>query len=159
MIRNSLCLLFLLLSSSLIGQDVAITRKDSMNQGAPPRVTLGGYVDTYYGYDFNKPASGNRDYFVSMARHNEPSINLAYLDLRLTASRFRARLVPGFGSYMKTNYAAEPALMRNIVEASVGFRLSKRKDAWLEGGILSSPYTNEGVVSRDQLMYTRYFAP
>lgn len=123
------------------------------------KVTVGGYVDLYYGYDFSRPASGDRPYFVSSARHNEATVNLAFVDLKYTSANLRARLVPGFGTYMNANYAAEPGTLRNLVEANVGVRLSRTKEIWLDAGVLGSPYTNESAVSRDHLMYTRSFAP
>ena len=72
------------------------------------KVTVEGYIDAYYAYDFNKPVGGNRPYFVSMARHNEMTINLAFVDVKYSSSRLRARFVPGFGTYINANYAKEP---------------------------------------------------
>ncbi|PGH40009.1 MAG: hypothetical protein CRN43_05660 [Candidatus Nephrothrix sp. EaCA] len=56
---------------------------------------------------------------------------------------------------MNANYAAEPGTLKNIAEASVAVRLSKKRNYWMEAGVLSSPYTNESALSKDQLMYTR----
>jgi len=122
------------------------------------KVTIGGYIDTYYGYDFNKPASGDRPYFVSMARHNEVNINLAYVDLKYNASRLRARFIPGFGTYVNSNYAAEPGSLKNIMEGSIGVKISNTKNIWLDAGVLGSPYTNETAISKDHLMYSRSFS-
>jgi hypothetical protein len=118
-------------------------------------VEIGGYVDAYYGYDFNRPASGNRDYFVSSARHNEMSINLAFVDVKYNSSRLRARFAPGFGTYINANYANEPGSLKNIVEGSVGLRPFRNKNIWIDGGIIGSPFTPETPISKDQLMYTR----
>jgi hypothetical protein len=123
------------------------------------KVVVSAYIDSYYGYDFNRPASGERSYFVSMARHNEMTVNLAYVDVKYSSSRLRARFVPGFGSYINANYANEPGSFKNFIEASIGIRLSDKKNIWLDAGILGSPYTNESAISKDHLMYTRSFAP
>jgi hypothetical protein len=125
----------------------------------PGKLRIGGYLDTYYGYDFNRPSDGYLPYFVSSNRHNEVNINLAYIDLSYETSRTRARLTPAFGTYMEANYAAEPGLLKNLFEASVGFRPFENRNFWIDAGVLGSPYTNESAVSRDQLMYTRSFAP
>jgi len=122
------------------------------------QVTLEGYVDAYFGYDFNQPQDANRPYFVSANRQSEVNINLAYLSLKLTSDRVRATFTPGFGTYMNANYAAERTTLRNIVEANVGVKLFKHKDIWLDAGIISSPYTNESAISFDQLMYSRSLA-
>ncbi len=123
------------------------------------KITVNGYIDTYYGYDFNKPKSKDRPYFVSMARHNEFNINLAYIDVKYSSSRLRARFVPGFGTYINSNYSHEPGVLKNIVEGSIGIKLLPDKNIWLDVGVLGSPYTNESAISKDHLMYTRSFAP
>ncbi len=122
-------------------------------------ITLEGYADVYYGYDFSKPPGSDRPYFVNHHRHNEINVNLAYLSARYTAPRARAVFTPGFGTYMNANYAAERVTLRNIVEASVGVKLSRTKAVWFDAGVLSSPYTSETAVSFDQPTLTRSFAP
>jgi hypothetical protein len=123
------------------------------------KLSINAYIDAYYGYDFSNPPDGNRAYFVSMNRHNEFNINLAFVDVKYTSSRFRARFVPGFGTYINANYAQEPGVLKNIVEGYVGMKLAKNKEIWLDMGVLGSPYTNESAISKDHLMYTRSFAP
>lgn len=123
------------------------------------KVTIEGYIDTYYAYDFNKPVTGDRPYFVSMARHNELTVNLAFIGVKYSSSRLRGRFVPGFGTYINSNYAAENGSLKNIVEASAGVRLFKNKNVWLDAGVFGSPYTNESAISKDHLAYTRSFAP
>ncbi len=132
---------------------------DTLETTVIGHLAVGGYIDSYYGYDFNKPANGNVPYFVSSSRNNEFAINLAYIDLRYRSSNIRARFVPGAGTYMNANYAVEPGTLKNVVEANVGVRLSGKRDFWLDVGVLGSPYTNESAISKDHLMYTRSFAP
>lgn len=128
---------------------------DSLEIG---KVHIGGMVDTYYGYDFNEPQGASRPYFVSSGRHNEINVNLAYIDLKYKNNFVRAHLVPGFGTYVNDNYASEKGSLKNLVEASAGVKISKKKEIWVDAGILGSPYTNETPVSKDHLMYTRSLA-
>jgi hypothetical protein len=123
------------------------------------KLAIGGYLDAYYGFSTEKNTSQTVPNFVNMNRNNELNINLAYIDIRYTDSNFRVRFVPGFGTYMNANYATEPETLKNIVEGSVGFRLNKKRNVWLDAGVLGSPYTNESAVSKDHLMYTRSIAP
>ncbi len=123
------------------------------------KITIGGYVDTYFGGTLSKTENNNIPYFVSMARNNELSVNLAYLDLRYNTKNVRARVVPGFGTYMNANYSGEPVTLKNIVEASAGIKLSEKYNIWIDAGVLGSPYTNESAISKDHLMYTRSLAP
>jgi hypothetical protein len=122
-------------------------------------LSIGGYVDAYYGFNFSRPTTSDNPYFVSMNRHNEANINLAFLDIRYQSERVRARFVPGFGTYINANYSAEDGTIKNIVEGSVGYKLFSKKEIWVEAGVLGSPYTNESAISRDHLMYTRSLAP
>jgi hypothetical protein len=132
---------------------------DTLETTEKGHLAIGGYIDTYYGYSFNKPANGTVPYFVSSNRHDEMNINLAYIDLRYRSTNFRARFVPGFGTYMNSNYANEAGTLKNIVEATAGLRLSAKKNIWIDVGVFGSPYTNESAISKDHLMYTRSFAP
>lgn len=120
-------------------------------------LTIGGYVDAYYGYDFNEPRNQERAYFVSMARHNEMTVNLAYLSFRYEAANIRAVFTPAVGTYMNANYAAESLTLKNILEGYAGVKLGR--NVWVDAGVFGSPYTNEGPISKDQLMYSRSFAP
>lgn len=151
---------FLILVSFAIAPHVwsQVTLVDSLSSSTG-KITLSGYIDTYFVYDFNKPPSGDRPYFVSMARHNEMTVNLAYLSLKYSSSRLRAGFTPGFGTYMNANYVNEPGTLKNIVEASAGVKLWQNKSIWVDAGVFNSPYTNESAISKDHLAYTRSFAP
>jgi Putative beta-barrel porin-2, OmpL-like. bbp2 len=118
-------------------------------------LTLEGYVDVYYSYAASHPVGGTRPYVVNYGRDNEINLDLAYLSLKYTSDRIRAAFTPGFGTYMNANYSDERQTLENIVEAYIGVRLFKDKNIWLDGGVFSSPYTNESVFSFDQLTYTR----
>ncbi len=152
-------LLVILLNTSAFSQVVNTGVMDTSNFNYQGKVTVNGYIDSYYGYDFNKPASKERPYFVSMARHNEFNINLAYIDVKYSSARLRARFVPGFGTYINANYAAEPGVLKNIVEGNIGVKLFPDKNIWIDAGVFGSPYTNESAISKDHLMFSRSFAP
>lgn len=149
----------LVISGQSFAQIVNTATMDTTDFRFMGKVTVEGYIDAYYSYDFNKPAGNDRPYFVSMARHNELTINLAYIDIKYSSSRLRARFVPGFGTYINANYAGENGTLKNIVEASTGVKLSRNKNIWLDAGVFGSPYTNESAISKDHLAYTRSFAP
>lgn len=141
------------------GQIVNTATMDTLETTVLGHIAIGGYIDTYFGYQFNEPSFNTVGYFVSSNRHNEFNVNLAYIDLRYRSQTLRARFVPGAGTYMNSNYAQEPGVLKNIVEANVGFVLWQKKNIWLDVGVLGSPYTNESAISKDHLMYTRSFAP
>ena len=120
---------------------------------------LGAFLDVYYSYQFNRPASGDIPYFVSSNRHNEFSVNLAYLDLKYSNDQLRLHFIPAFGGYMDANYAAESGSFKHFVEANIGVKPFKNKSIWLDAGVLPSPFSTETAISKDQPMYTRSLAP
>lgn len=126
---------------------------DSTTGVAIGKIHLSGYLDTYVG--LGPRTAGSMPYMVSSARVGEVNVNLAALDLRYQTDRLRARIMPGWGTYMDANYApGEP----RVVEASAGFRLKTRREVWVDAGVLGSPFTNESAISKDHLMYTRSFS-
>lgn len=119
---------------------------------------INGFVDTYYAWNTNDPANKDMPYLNASHRHNEFSINLAYVDFNYSTNNIRARFVPAFGTFMNANYATETGGLKNILEGRVGIKLFNKKDIWIDAGILGSPFTNENAVSKDQLIYTRSLA-
>jgi hypothetical protein len=152
-------LLLLFVAAKVDAQIVNTAVMDTTDFRYQGKLTVEGYIDTYYSYDFNNPTDGNKPYAVSMSRHNEVTINLAFIDLKYSSSRLRARFVPGFGTYINANYAAEPGALKYLVEASSGIKVLKDRSVWLDFGVFGSPYTNESATSKDHLAYTRSFAP
>ena len=139
-------------------------------QGAPPatatpdtvtRITVGGFVDGYYAFDFNRPPTFDRAFTTQPARHNEFNVNLAFVEARIDAQRVRGRLAIQMGTSVQANYAGEPRngaisgpdLARLIQEAVVGTKLAGH--LWIDGGVFLSHLGMEGFVSRDNPMYTR----
>jgi hypothetical protein len=157
--RIAILTLSMVISVYAIGQndlmDDSLQNKKELSAG----FSFGAYVDAYFNYQFNRPSSGANEIFVSSNRHNAPRINLAYFSVAYHSKNFRATLMPGAGTYMQANYAAEPRAWRYLVEANAGVRIWAKKNIWLDAGILGSPYTPEGPVSRDAVMYTRSFGP
>jgi hypothetical protein len=157
-------LLLFLCAGCLIGvptfsQVISKEALDTVQMTVLGHVALGGYVDTYYGYSSDQPATGDIPYFVSSSRHNEFNINLAYIDILYRSNSLRADFVPGFGTYMNANYASESGSSRFILEANAGVKLSEKRRIWLDAGVFTSPFTNESPISKDHLMYTRSYAP
>jgi len=132
---------------------------DTTNVAALGKWSINFYIDTYYGINFRGSNSKPIPYMVSMNQNRQFNINIGTVDIRFQSKNFRARFMPGVGSYMNANYANEKGIGRNIVEASAGILLSKKHNAWLDVGVLGSPYTNESAISKDQLIYTRSFGP
>lgn len=122
-----------------------------------PVVTFSAYVEPYYAYDFNNPtADGNRPgFFYSYNRHNEVNINLGMIKANYAAQNIRANAAVAVGTYMNANYAAEPGVLKNILEMNTGVRLSKKRDLWLDAGVFGSHIGFESAIGKDCRTLTR----
>lgn len=125
-------------------------------QDSTASLTISGYAETYYQYDFDKPSDNNRPGFIySHNRHNEFNLNLGFIKANYTAERIRANLALATGTYMNANYSAEPGVLKNVLEANIGIMLSKKKNLWLDAGIMPSHIGFESTVSKDCWSLTR----
>lgn len=126
-----------------------------------PRVRFGAFVDSYYAWDNNQPRNFDRPYTTQPARHAEFNINLAYVEAKLAAPRYRGRLALQYGTSVQANYAGEPkiggisgpSVSQYLQEATVGYRL--HPTLWVDGGIFFAHTGYEGWISRDNLTYSR----
>lgn len=120
------------------------------------KLTVSGYLEPYYQYDFGQPVNNSRPGFVySHNRHNEFNVNLGFIKAAYYDGTVRANLALAAGTYMNANYAAEPGVLKNIYEANAGVKLSKTRDLWVDAGIFASHIGFESAVGKDNWMLTR----
>ena len=125
------------------------------------KIRLNGFVDTYYAYDFTRPADGERRFTTQPVRHDEFNVNLAWLGVTVERQKTRARIALQAGTSVQANYAGEPRtgatsgpdVARLIQEAVVGVKLAR--NVWVDGGIYYSYIGLEGWSSADNPTYTR----
>ena len=121
-----------------------------------PKIKVSGYLETYYGYDFNKPSNNNRPGFIySHNRNNEVNLNLGFIKGSYDDGTMRANLAVMAGTYANANLAAEPGVLKNVFEANAGIKLSKKANLWLDAGIFSSHIGFESAISKDCWVLTR----
>lgn len=129
--------------------------KDTSTLGVP--IVFGGFVDTYYAFDFKQPPGGTRVFTTQPSKHNEFNVNLAFLEAKINQEKYRGRLAFQAGTSVDTNYAAEPSqLAKHIQEAYAGY--SPIKNLWIDAGIYLSHLGAESFISRDNWTYTRSLA-
>lgn len=118
------------------------------SQDSTAKLGITGYAEAYYQYDFNRPSSDERPGFLyNHKRHNEFSINLAYLKAAWSSKKTRANIAFMAGDYPQYNLAAEPELLRQVLEANIGYNIS---DHWsVDAGILPSHIGIESATSKD----------
>jgi len=121
-----------------------------------PKIKVSGYLETYFGYDFDRPADNNRPgYIYSHNRHNEVNLNLGFIKGSYDNGSLRANLAVMAGTYTNANLAAEPGVLKNIFEANAGVKLSKTANLWLDAGVFASHIGFESAISKDCWVLTR----
>ncbi len=119
----------------------------SQDEETASPLTISGYLEAYYIYDFGNPQDHIRpDFVYSFNRHNEVNLNLGYIQASYRTEQIRANLALMAGTYANANLAAEPGALKNIYEASIGVKISKNHDLWIDAGILPSHIGFESAV-------------
>lgn len=121
-----------------------------------PTITLSGFADIFYVYDFNRPQGMERQSFLfNHNRHNEFNLNLGLVKLGLEQEKYRANLTLQTGTYAIDNYSEEPGVLKNIFEANVGLSLNKKNNLWIDAGVFASHIGFESAISIDNWTLTR----
>ena len=127
----------------------------AQNQEKKP-ITLSGYIDTYYQYDFGEPRQDTRpDFLYSYNRHNQYTVNVGLIKASYQQVKFRANLALAAGTYIDANYSSESKWAKHIFEANVGVKLSAKKNVWLDAGIFPSHIGFESAIGKDNWTLTR----
>jgi len=120
------------------------------------QLKLHGFLDIYYGYDFNKPKNTQRlPFLYNHNRHNQFALNLGTIGVEFTSGNLSSKLTFQTGSYVEDNYSTEPGLTKLIHEASVKYRFKKNGRFSSEIGILPSHLGLESAPSFDNPTLTR----
>jgi hypothetical protein len=142
--KSLLSILFILASS------VSYSQTDSL------AIKWGGYVDTYFMYDFNNlPRNQASHPFTTPSRHNEFNINLAHIEVRASSQNVHGALALHSGTAVRTNYAAEidnRELSQFIHEAWAGYQVAN--GLWIDAGIYPAPYGFESWMTKDNKTYS-----
>jgi hypothetical protein len=119
-------------------------------------LTISGYVEAYYNYDFNRPVSNTVPGFLyNFNRAGEVNMNLGFIKANYSTDRVRANVALAAGTYINANYSAEPGVLKNVFEANVGVKISKTADLWIDAGIMPSHIGFESAVGKDNWALTR----
>ncbi len=144
-------LLIFAVATNASAQDSLIQKEKTLK-----KFILSGYAEAYYCYDFNQPENNDRPPFIyNFNRHNEVNMNLAWIKVSFNDERVRANLAMGVGTYMNANYTAEPGTLKNIFEANMGYKLTRKHNLWLDIGIMPSHIGFESAIGKDNWTLTR----
>lgn len=152
----------------LLGQN-SFAQEEAKKKESP--IKISGYIEVFYSYDFNQPKyltesdgvkrlhhNKRHPFFYTFNRHNEVNINIASIRAKYDTENLRANIALMAGTYPEDNMAAEEGLLKYVEEASVGVKISKNKNLWIDAGIMPSYIGLEGEISKDNLTLTRTVA-
>jgi len=136
--------------------------QDSSTAAFFKHLDVSGFVDGYYGYNFNKPADGKAGpERIFDVRHNAFSFNLAEFSVEkkpVADSRAGFRLDFDFGPTADLVKAAEPGgaqILRNIGQAYVSYLAPVGKGWQFDFGEFVTPLGNEVIKTKDNWNYSR----
>ncbi|MEJ8801462.1 porin [Pontibacter sp. H249] len=142
--------LTLLLSYPALGQS------DSTAVSAGPEISISGFADIFYAYDFNGPTENFRQPFLyNHNRHNEFNLNLGLIKASVIHESYRGNIALQVGTYATDNYAQEEEVMQHVFEANAGIALNQPKTLWLDAGIFGSHIGFESAISIHNPTLTR----
>src|ERR1700674_414267 len=83
-----------IVSAQALGPSAAApAARDTAAAHSPPdtavTVSFGGFVDSYYAYDFGRPVNFDRPFTTQAVRHNEFNANLVWLEAKVSGPRVR----------------------------------------------------------------------
>lgn len=125
---------------------------------ATPQIEFSGFVDGYYGFNFNKPSTGLAQVRNFDVRHNAFSLNLVELAVEkkpAAASRGGFRVDLDYGHQAAMVNASDPggSTLENIGQAYVSYLAPNGLQ--LDFGKFYSPVGYEGIKTRDNWNYSR----
>jgi hypothetical protein len=158
-------------ASSSAPRAIASASEGSSRPRTAAAVTVSGYVDAFWQYNFNRPYNGETAARGFDTRHNTISLSNAVVDAAWTLrERVGGRVALQFGLTPENYYLAEPS--RTSVSSPMPTGLGRDvwkflQQAWLsynapigsglliEGGVFLSPIGPEGMAIKDQWNWSR----
>jgi hypothetical protein len=150
-----------LVPSGADAQETATNPQAPVDASSPkadqaPSITVGAIVETYFGWNFNKPDNGVTAFRGFDARHNSFALSNAVVDARWAAGSISGRLALQTGDTPDIYYGAEATSdVRHVLEATVAWKAAAGKGLTLDGGVFLSPIGPEGVLIRDNWNWSR----
>ena len=159
-------------AASSDGETAADESEESEDDGDVVRVgpfTFGGWVEAYYGWNFNQPSNGITDLRGFDNRHNSVNLSNVVLDAQWDWEGINGRITLQWGSTPATYYLAEtnaPSLgtgvgaqsqtmWQMVQQANVGYRIPVGGGLNIQAGLFLSPIGVEAMAVRDNYLYSR----
>lgn len=133
-----------------------------------PAVTVGGYVESYYAWNFGRPSNGISNWRGFDNRHGAFTLSNVALDTQAKQGPMQARLVLQAGQAPNTYYMLEPtanaasgvgavdaATWRVIQQANMGWKAPVGRGLLIESGVFLTTVGPESVPVKDSWNWSR----
>ena len=138
---------------------------------AGPKFSASGYLESYYGYNFNTPSNGITNARAYDNRHDSFTLQNAQVEASVTAGSLSGRLGVQFGSLGAAYYLAEPTLggtsttavntgdlWKYVQQANVSWVAPIGRGLTLSAGIFMAPIGPENLPVKDNWNWSLSFA-
>lgn len=136
--------------------------------GKRASLTLSGYAEVFYQWNFNEPSNGITNYRGFDNRHNSFTIDNAVLDALGSLGPVDVHVALQVGHTPDSYYLAEPIspgtsvvgttgpdAWKLLQQANVGYQAPLGRGLLVEGGIFLSPIGPEGIAIKDDWNWSR----
>lgn len=131
-------------------------------------LTIGGYIEAFYQWNFNQPSNGVTNFRGYDNRHNSFTLSNAALDALGTLGPVSAHVALQVGDTPASYYLSEPvapgtgvvattgpSIFQYIQQANVAWTAPLGRGLTLDAGIFLSPIGPEGIAVKDQWNWSR----
>ncbi|MFM9984330.1 MAG: outer membrane beta-barrel protein, partial [Flavobacteriales bacterium] len=120
------------------------------------KVEMSGYMEFYMAYDDDENNKHERpDFLYHNTRTGELALNIGFVKAAWKNDQLRGNMALMTGTYPARNLATEPEMFQHVFEANIGLKMSKKRNWWLDMGILPSHIGLETALGRDNPTLTR----
>ncbi len=150
------------LEGKKVVETAPVVKVEQPEKTAPPNTTVGVYVDGYYGYNFNRPASGTNQLRAYDVTHNGFTLSQGTLVVEHKTKYLGGRVDLQFGQATQTLQGSSvneprPAIYRNIFQAYGTVYAPVGKGLTLDFGKFAGSLGLETNYTKDQLNYSRSY--
>lgn len=142
--------------------------ESAMMVGLSEGVTLSGYAEAHYGFDFNRPKGGLSLLRAFDQRSNTFTMDNAVLDVAWQKGAVQGRVGLQAGSTPSSYYRAESnlpgsginaastgSLWQNIQQAWIGYKVNEAGTVFVQAGLFMSPIGTEVIPVKDNWNWSR----
>ncbi len=153
-LRSLLFILVLIVANNVLAQSA-----DSTTLSTIERLQISSYMEFYIAIDDDENQEHERPTFLyNNTRTGELALNIGLIKATWGNKNIRGNFALMTGTYADKNLSSESDIYHHLYEANVGLKLSKRKNWWLDIGVLNSHIGLETVIGNDNPTLSRSIA-